>query len=283
MDDLLAKRFAALAYPKNDADWLEVVRLAQRRRRRRAWPALAAAAAAAIVASGFVAVATPAFGELRATLVRAFGDGEPAPANVQRAFEELDLDAPPALATRVRSLDTRKLVLPSNLELWIAPTDNGGFCWAASDGAGRCDADHTSSVAPVFSITGDLASDGTIKSGPVRLDGSTTAAGAASVEIQFADGDVVIVPVVWVTAPIDAGFFSYRVPQDHWRVATRPILLIVRDAAGEALVRDSSVFTAPSFRAGPSTGLAPCVAAAREEPCLGDLRRGDRGVEGGDK
>src|SRR5437764_820974 len=75
-------------------------------------------------------------------------------------------------------------------------------------------------------------------------------------------------PVVWVSAPIDAGFFGYEVPAAHWRVGSRPILLILRDADGNELRRDSSAFEVPAFRQGPSTGLAPCIVRGGGDACL---------------
>jgi hypothetical protein len=100
------------------------------------------------------------------------------------------------------------------------------------------------------------------------IDGSTTLDDAASVEVQFEDGSSVAVPVVWVSAPIDAGFFGYEVPAAHLRVGARPILLVLRDADGKELRRDSSAFEVPAFRQGPSTGLAPCVVRGGGDACL---------------
>jgi hypothetical protein len=114
-----------------------------------------------------------------------------------------------------------------------------------------------------------LTHEGTIDSGPVLIDGSTTLPDAATVDIQFEDGNSVAVPIVWVSAPINAGFFGYDVPQSHWRRGTRPTLLTLRDANGRELRRDSSAFDAPSFRRGPSTGLAPCIVRRGGKDCLG--------------
>jgi hypothetical protein len=276
MADDLAHRFAALNYPRDDSDWLEVVRLTRARSHGRPRWALAATA---IVAAGAVA-ATPAFG-FWARLVRAFEDAAPAPATVQRSFESLDADAPPGLATHVRSLETRKLILPSGLAIWIAPAAEQGFCWSAEAGSGACDPRGVSPLAPVYSVTGEFTPDGTIERGPVRIDGSTTSESAASAEIHFADGDVATVPVVWVSAPIDAGFFSYEVPPSHWHGSRKPTLLVLRDDAGREIERDASVFTTPSFRAGPSTGIAQCVFAPNRRQCaLNVPSRAERGEDG---
>src|SRR5205823_628048 len=105
---------------------------------------------------------------------------------------------------------------------------------------------------------------------------------AASVEVQFEDGSSVTIPVVWVSAPIDAGFFGYEVPAAHLRVGARPTLLILHDAKGNELRRDSSAFEVPAFRHGPSTGLAPCLTRGGGDACLADRKRRLAAIVSGD-
>jgi hypothetical protein len=258
--DELRERFADLRHPPDDSDWLEVVRLARPARRRRRL-VLAAAVAAAVVA------AAPAFG-LGGELFRFFQSGEPAPPRIQRSFAHLDAGAPPAFRTGVVAKETRKIVLPSGVSLWIAPTSRGGFCIFPEGGGGQCDAARTLTFWPTFSIGGRFSHQGIVESGPVLVSGSTTLRDAASVEVRFEDGGSVTVPVVWISAPIDAGVFGYDVPRAHWRVGKRPILLILRDANGNELRRDSSALELPEFRQGPSTGLAPCIVRGGGDACL---------------
>jgi hypothetical protein len=260
--DELGERFANLRHPPDDSDWLEVRRLARRGRRLRPRFALAVAAVAAAVVA-----AAPAFG-LGGKLVRIFESGEPAPAPVERSFAGLDADAPPGLATGVAASRTHKIVLPGNVALWIAPTSRGGFCLFVEGGGGQCDTARALKFWPTFSIGGDFSHRGVIENGSVLIDGSTTLNDAASVEVQFEDGSSVTIPVVWVSAPIDAGFFGYEVPAAHLRVGARPTLLILRDADGNELRRDSSAFEVPAFRQGPSTGLAPCIVRGGGDACL---------------
>jgi hypothetical protein len=261
--DELAERFADLRHPPDDRDWLEVRRLARRGRRVRLRLALAVAAAVAAA----VVVAVPAFG-LGGKLVRIFESGEPAPAPIERSFAGLDAGAPPGFATGVVASQTRKIVLPGDVALWIAPTKRGGFCLFVEGGGGQCDTARALTFWPTFSIGGDFSRQGVIENGPVLIDGSTTLDDAASVEVQFEDGSSVTIPVVWVSAPIDAGFFGYEVPAARLRVGARPKLLVLRDADGNELRRDSSAFEMPAFRKGPSTGIAPCIVRGGGDACL---------------
>lgn len=260
--DELREHFASVVHPPVDADWLEVVRLA--RPRRRFGRRLALPVAAALVA---VVVAAPAFG-LSGRIERLFSSGKPAPARVEESFAKLDRGAPPGLRTGVAASLARRIVLPGQVPLWIAPTSAGGFCLFVEDGGGQCDAARALAFWPTFSIGKDITPEGVIKGGPVLIDGSTTLPDAASVEIQFEDGTSVTVPVVWVSAPIDAGFFGYSVPSAHLRVGARPELLILRDAAGNELRRDSSAFEVPDFRTGPSNGLVPCIVRGGGDACV---------------
>ena len=259
--DELGERFANLRHPPDDPDWLEVRRLARRGPRLRSRFVLAVAAAAAVVA------AAPAFG-LGGKLVRIFESSEPAPAPIERSFAGLDAGAPPGFATGVVASQTRKIGLPGNVTLWIAPTRRGGFCLFVEGGGGQCDNARALKFWPTFSIGGKFSHQGVIESGPVLIDGSTTLDDAASVEVQFEGGSSVTIPVVWVSAPIDAGFFGYEVPAAHLLVGARPQLLILRDANGNELRRDSSAFEVPAFRQGPSTGLVPCIVRGGGDACL---------------
>lgn len=259
--DELSARFASVTHPPVDSDWLEVVRLARPRRRGRRQLLVPIAAAIALL------VAAPAFA-LSGRIARLFSSGEPAPARIERSFAKLDRGAPPGFRTGVVAAQTRRIVLPGNVALWIAPTNAGGFCVFVDGGGGQCDAARDLSFWPTFSIGGDVTPEGVIKGGPVLIDGSTTLQDAASVEVQFEDGTSATVPVVWVSAPIDAGFFGYSVPASHLTVGARPKLLILRDAAGNELRRDSSAFEVPAFRGGPSNGLVPCIVRGGGDACV---------------
>lgn len=265
--DELAERFTALAYPHDDSDWLEVRRLARPRRGNRR------VLLAAVAAAAMAALAAPAFG-LRGALVSWF-DSEPAPPEVQQSFESLEDGASRGFAPGVVATETRKVALPTDVDLWIAPTKAGGFCVWLAGGGGSCNAHRTLDFWPMFSIGGDVNPDGTVKGGPVLIAGSTILDSAASLEIRFEDGEAVTVPVVWISKPIDAGFYGYEVPRANWVRGHRPNELVLLDADGHELRRDSSAFAAPWFRQGPSDGLVECMFRLGGRACL-DAAIGDQ-------
>jgi hypothetical protein len=259
--DELSARFARLEHPPDDSDWHEVLPPGRPRRRQRRRLLLALVAALAVV------VVAPAFG-LGSKVERLFSSGRPASPRIERSFASLDAGAPPGLRTGVVAPEARKIDLPGRVPLWIAPTSMGGFCLFVEGGGGQCDAARALTFWPTFSIGGKFSHQGVIEGGPVLIDGWTTLEDAATVEVQFEDGTSVTLPVVWVSAPIDAGFFGYSVPAANLRVGARPMLLILRDSNGHELRRDSSAFEVPQFRQGPSTGVVPCMVRGGGDACL---------------
>jgi hypothetical protein len=67
---------------------------------------------------------------------------------------------------------------------------------------------------------------------PLLIDGSIAAAGVARVTIKFEDGSTLNLPFVQVSAPIDADFFLYEIPPDHWNEGTRPKTIAAYNADG---------------------------------------------------
>jgi hypothetical protein len=92
----------------------------------------------------------------------------------------------------------------STRTLWVAPAKNGGFCslWLPQGGGG-------------CSTSGKPLSTGALLRGgfPEWVNGDA-AGSAADVVIRFSDGTTVHPRIVWVSAPIDAGFFAYEVPAE---------------------------------------------------------------------
>jgi hypothetical protein len=68
---------------------------------------------------------------------------------------------------------------------------------------------------------------------PFVIGGDVPAASdVETLEVQFADGQTAPIPVTWVSAPIDAGFYLYEVPTAHWDPGHRPVALVGLDGEG---------------------------------------------------
>jgi hypothetical protein len=85
------------------------------------------------------------------------------------------------------------------------------------------------------SLHGTVSADGVILSGPVLLHGWVRLSKASSVTVTFEDGGTAAVPFVWVSKPVDSGFFVYSVPPLHWQVGHLPRRLIVEDAKAKEI------------------------------------------------
>jgi hypothetical protein len=164
---------------------------------------VAAIAAAAVVAA--IVAATPARALVRDILP--FWDQPAAPQSVQLQFYALNLGAPPGMSPRAVGGETRDVGRfafgGSTHTLWVAPARNGGFCslWLPRGGGG------CSTVGKPLS-TGALLRFGV----PEWITGDAIASRIADVVIRFSDGSAVHPRIVWVSEPIDAGFFAYDVP-----------------------------------------------------------------------
>ncbi len=238
MTDELYERFAEVGRA-GEPDWGDVVRRAGRRnRRRRVTLAACLVAVAALVVPTAVA--------LRGSVVDFFAS-EPAPKPVVLDFASLDAGAPAGMETGVIAEQTRAVVrkrLANGrvLTVWVAPTKKGGFC-ALYGHAGGCHPPHFIPVEHGVSIQGPIA-NGVIRGGPVLVSGSVQLLDAATIELRYEKGDSDRERLIWVSPPIDAGFFVFDVGSDHWN-GNRPRELALLDAAGGVLRREPVHFVLP--------------------------------------
>jgi hypothetical protein len=172
-------------------------------RKARSRPLVWALAAAALLAA--VVAATPAWGLVRGVLP--FWDQPTAPQSVQVQFFSLNAGAPRGMSPRAVAGETREVGRftfgGSTRTLWVAPAGNGGFCslWLPAGGGGCSTSGHPLS-------TGALLRLGR----PAWVTGDVIAPIVGDVVVRFSDGSTVHPRIVWVSAPIDAGFFAYDVP-----------------------------------------------------------------------
>jgi hypothetical protein len=191
-----------------------------------------------------------------------FGQAEKAPpeSRVVKNFAVLDQGAPPGMATDVIPNETRKVATFGDDTLWVAPTSQGGFC---TDLGGEGGCDRLGTVPLNVSLAVERSgpsplSDKSFGGIPVvdQLSGYVNARWADALEIRFEDGDVLKPRVIWVSKPIEAGFFVQRIPLAH-RQAGHLISAVV------ALDRDGKLITSESLGRNGST--TPPVDAIRDQ------------------
>jgi hypothetical protein len=160
---------------------------------------VAAALAVAIL------VATPAWALVRQVLP--FWDQPTAPQSVRVQFWSLNLGAPRGMSPQAVAGETREVGRftfgGSARTLWVAPAKNGGFCslWLPGGGGGCSTAGRPLSTGALLRL-----------GAPVWVTGDAIAPEVSDVAIRFSDGSTVHPRIVWVSAPISAGFFAYDVP-----------------------------------------------------------------------
>lgn len=211
---------------------------------RRTVPRFAFLGAAVLIATLVVA---PALG-LPQRLIKLFSNGEPAPPRTELAFSTLDRGAPSSLETGVIPGTARKaldVALPEGARatLWVAPTAKGGFCEMLElmdsarhprGGSGPgCD-DRANVTGYGVTIPGPIGRQG-IERGPVVVTGYTNIRDAQRAVIRFENGAEAQIRLMWISEPIDAGFFIYGVPPANWEPGLLPSELRYLDADGNVI------------------------------------------------
>lgn len=227
MTDALATA-ELLSTGPDDGDWNEVRRRARRaRRRRRASVLLALVGAVAVVVASAYAFGHP---------IVDFGTAPKGPPKVVDDFGSLEVGAPAGMAPGVLPEEARRItavrVDGKEHVLWVAPTKQGGFCEAWSQFVGGCRADRHDQFAKHIDISGNQD----------VFAGSFFQESGSRLELEYADGTTAEIPFVWVTAPIDAGFYLYRVPDAHRIDGHRPKTIRLFDDGGKVVAEDPVPF-----------------------------------------
>lgn len=253
--DLLFERFAALADPLDDSDWSDVTRRA-RRGFRRTWIALPLAAALAAI---LVGSALGLYGQ-----VVDFFSAEPAPERVVVQFGQMTARAKIDLGPRVAAEEARKVtdaaIRGERRALYVAPSPDGGFCWMWEKMSGSC-----GRTLGIFDPVNAVSLESRGHDGAAWILGHVLDP-VVRLEVELADSDRVEVPITWVSAPIDAGFFIYEAPTER-----NPIIsLVAHDEDGREVFRRDMPKTDPRWEAGPD-GL-PRSADRTKKRTLFDFR-----------
>lgn len=206
-------------------DWDDVLARAGIRRRR---PVAAAAIVAALVLVALFV--SPAFGILTKLIGRIdvpFAGKPAAPTRVQRDFFSMSIAAPPGMSPEAIPSQTRRVGTLAGRALYVAPTRRGGYCFVFDHFVGGCDPTRPRRE-PALSVgwSGGPSSVETVE-GEVRSQAVRT------VSIEYAGGKTLELPFIWVSKPIDAGFFLERLPEGHPRIKA----LVARDVHGGVVAR----------------------------------------------
>jgi hypothetical protein len=212
-----------------------------------------------------------------------FGTAPKAPPKVVKDFGSLQVGAPPGMAPNVLPHQTRRItsvrIDGKKHVLWVAPTKQGGFCDEWSDAFGGCRADRNDTFASHIDVTVQGTRNDT---GVAVLGGSFFQSDGERLQVAYADGTSADIPFVWVTAPIDAGFYLYRVPDANRVEAHRPVSVTLLDGSDKVLDREDVVDVAAEGSGDvmhrlPGYGLLPVPATAvwAKRRQLFDLRAGD--------
>jgi hypothetical protein len=210
-------------------NWGDVVHRSRRALRRRR--ALNAAALLAVVAAGVASAY--ALGHP----VIDFGKAQHGSLKQVNQFGSMEVGAPRGMAPGVLPHQTRQITAVRIDRHWhtlyVAPTTRGGFCYLWTTLIGSCRATRTGRFAARLDTGGLVGPQGALV-----LSGSFIRAGGERLTMTFKDGSTADVPFVWVTAPIDAGFYLYRIPDAHRHLATRAVSLALFDRHGKLITRE---------------------------------------------
>lgn len=172
-----------------------------------------------------------------------FWSADKAPQKIVADFASLSEGAPPGMDPGALSGETRKIALPGGRTLWVAPTRYGGFCTLFEGTGGGCDKLGTVPLGVSWSASRLSREEMTHPPIPTtafdRVDGWVNGKYADSVEIRFADGETYRPELVWVSEPIDAGFFVYEVASEHRRQGREIEAIVALNGDGEVIFEDS--------------------------------------------
>ena len=189
-------------------------------------------------------IATPALG-LQNAILDLFGRSDvefaqapPAASVIKREFAEMTSGAPKGMNPNVLPGQT-KLAATFNVEggqrrVWVAPTAGGGYCYVIERLSGGCRQDGSPSAGLELGGSFVLAAGA---SAP-RMDflaGEIFEPRATTLRVTFEDSRAELLPFVYVSGPIDAGFFAYKPSSAEQQPGHRPLAVAVLDANGSLL------------------------------------------------
>jgi hypothetical protein len=271
-ENALRASLSGFANAREDGDWSDVLRRTRTASRRRIVGAVGVAAVVIAGTASAFALVHPSIDFLSA---------QKGPDNVVTDFGKIAVSAPPGWPVGTVEPDQTRQITTVTLDgvahvLYLAPATAGGFCeeWSNTGGTDCTGARRTSGDNQIGVATSGRSLIGTFVSGWFFQQAG------ARIEISFADGATDEIPFVWVTDPINAGFFIYRVSDAH---DGRPTSLALYGDNGDVIARQGIPaphvpdFASPSLGAVPghSPLTVPSDAVYNEREQLFDLRADD--------
>lgn len=138
--------------------------------------------------------------------------------------------------------ETRRIRLPDGSTVSVAPTKAGGFC--TDHGCIRSPKE----LAAIVERMGDRPGDRDVYRIPVGfsapvagvefLEGNVLDSRGEAIVVEYQDGKREEIPFVWVTDPINAGFWRKRISPEHQTAGRRPKIVFLLDGEGNELARD---------------------------------------------
>jgi hypothetical protein len=251
IDQLIQARFDRVASTPAEGDWGDVLARAEKAGRGRVPIRIALAAAVATIAATATAVA---FGWPQ-TVVDFF-KAPPAPQSVNAFFGAYNLAIPGGVSPATKLGHAREIMTatfdanhltptqPTLHTLYVAPREDGGFCYLWTDFGGSCADPEDAAKATTHPAARALGLEwlendyAGFVTGWVRTDAQT-------LEADFADGTTASIPLTWVSPPISAGFFAYVVPDAHLTRADALTSVVALDANGAAVDKRTFALTKP--------------------------------------
>jgi hypothetical protein len=223
--------------PETFGDWEDVLQRAGITKRALPPRKVLVAAGAAVLL--VVLFATPAFGVLLDLIGRTNVPftGKAAPTRVQRTFFDMSVASPPGMGPHAIASQTRRVGVLVGRALYVSPTRDGGFCWLVEHGGGSCSSQRGRNSG-ILSLTWEMIRH---RGGPLRvrvISGAVLAAKTQTLTVEYRDGTKQPIPFIWVTKPINAGFFLFPIPKNG---AGGVVAVSARDGKGHVLARESFV------------------------------------------
>jgi hypothetical protein len=130
--------------------------------------------------------------------------------------------------------------------LLIAPTKHGGFCytWAKSYSITGCRLHGEPRYVSYLGLWSTMAAHNALNT----IGGSFPQARTTRVTLAYADGQTTEIPFVWVTKPINSGFFLAGIPKRHQRLGHQPVRISLYTPSGALITSQPVLGIVPHVR-----------------------------------